>query len=42
MPLPFISFGGSSLLILLTSVGILSHISKNVEKPTVSRATGRS
>lgn len=28
MPLPFISFGGSSLVFLFTSVGILSHISK--------------
>jgi cell division protein FtsW len=34
MPLPFISFGGSSLMILLTSVGILSHISRNIEKPS--------
>lgn len=36
MPLPFISFGGSSLVILLSSVGILSHISKHVEKPSNS------
>jgi cell division protein FtsW len=33
MPLPFISFGGSSMVILLMAVGLLSHISKHVDKP---------
>ena len=32
MPLPFISFGGTSLIVLLFSVGILMSISRQIEQ----------
>ena len=32
MPLPFLSYGGTALLILLCSMGILLNISRNIKK----------
>ena len=32
MPLPFFSYGGTALIILLSAVGILLNISRNIEK----------
>ncbi|NLC63777.1 MAG: FtsW/RodA/SpoVE family cell cycle protein, partial [Thermoanaerobacterales bacterium] len=32
MPLPFISYGGSSLIITMTQIGILMNISRYTEE----------
>jgi cell division protein FtsW (lipid II flippase) len=33
MPLPFISYGGSNLLLMLVSVGLLLSISRSATEP---------
>lgn len=39
VPLPFVSFGGSSLVTSLAAVGILLNISRHGERPEHSRAS---
>ncbi len=36
MPLPFISFGGSSILVLLTAIGLVLNVSRQVGPPVIA------
>jgi len=41
MPLPFVSFGGTSLVVLLFSIGILMNISKHLEQEPKLKGAGQ-
>jgi cell division protein FtsW len=41
MPLPFISFGGSSLLVLLTSIGLVLNVSRQAGPPAIALGAPR-
>ena len=36
LPLPFVSYGGSSLLMMLTSIGVLLSIARHAREPVRS------
>jgi cell division protein FtsW len=38
IPLPFISFGGSSMVVNLTAIGLLLNIARHPATPATSRA----
>ena len=39
LPLPFVSYGGSSVLMMLTSIGVLLSVARRANEP-VRRARG--
>lgn len=41
IPLPFLSFGGSSLLVLMTGIGLVLNVSRHRGTPVLSGRTGR-
>jgi len=41
IPLPFISFGGSSLVITMIAAGILANIAAHERRPTLAQGAGR-
>jgi cell division protein FtsW len=41
IPLPFMSFGGSSMLVLMTGIGLVLNVSRQAGSPILSSSSAR-